>query len=259
MAIRTINYQDPMNVLSQYKPTTYTPNYPRLGEGFNNNGYNTNSNGNTYNGIYDSNAINTLGSTYANYLNNQYSPNIGIGTQSMMGYSPTLSVNNFDGTNSLYGYTPQISSTLGNFSGSNFSYGNSAISPNISLPNDLVNSGKSITELQNYKPSTGILPKNEDGSTNWFGNGGVVQGIQSIVGIGQSLFNMWQGYKQQKLMKEAFEETKRFNHANYQAMAKAHNANIRDQMSGRSTTLTSNAAKQTLVNNYRNRKIKEDY
>lgn len=238
------SYVDPMNVLSKYKPTTYTPNYPKFGESMNS-------------------LNNTIGTTSTNN-------NVGTGVQSMFngGYSPTLSLSYPDGSTSYLNGVNGIGNTAiqslqsyngPTFNGSNFSYGQSVIPPNITLPDDLVNSGKSITELQNYKPSTGILPRNEDGSVNLFGNGGVIQGVQSLVGIGQSIFNMWQGYKQQKLIEEAFEETKRFNHANYQAMAKSHNANIRDQQSGRSTTLTSNSARQSLINNYRSRKIKEDY
>ena len=263
----SLNYVDPMQTLAKYQPTTYQPNYPKLGEGTYNTNYNNASNGNTYSGIYNSNAINNhVGSLYNNPLDNS---SYGSAVSGLMGYTPTTTYNslNTDNTTSAFNLGNvgnSVSSTLGNFgSGSNFSYGSSNIanSPSINLPNVWNNGQSSISQLESYSPSTGsgILPKNQDGSTNWFGNGGVIQGIQSIVGIGQSIFNMWQGYKQQKLMKEAFEETKRFNHANYQAMAKSHNANIRDQMSGRMTTLSSAAAKNQARSNYQARKVKEDY
>lgn len=79
------------------------------------------------------------------------------------------------------------------------------------------------------------------------------------LGALQALYGMYQGNKQMKMTKEAFDEQKRLSHANYQMQAKAYNNNLRNQQSGRSFSGMSGAAKRTLGSEYRTRRAKDDY
>ena len=79
------------------------------------------------------------------------------------------------------------------------------------------------------------------------------------LGAMQALYGMYQGNKQMKMAKEAFDEQKRLSHANYQMQAKAYNNNLRNQQSGRSFSGMSGSAMRTLGSEYRTRRAKDDY
>ena len=83
--------------------------------------------------------------------------------------------------------------------------------------------------------------------------------IQSGIGVATSLANLYMGFKQQRLAKQQMKETLALQRANYRNTAKAMNAQYRDQMSGRGTTVMSGAAKRQLGQMYANRKVAEDY
>jgi len=85
------------------------------------------------------------------------------------------------------------------------------------------------------------------------------QWVGAGLGAMQALYGMYQGHKQMKMAKEAFDEQKRLSHANYQMQAKAYNNNLRNQQSGRSFSGMSGAAQRTLGSEYRTRKAKDDY
>lgn len=103
-------------------------------------------------------------------------------------------------------------------------------------------------------------PTNTDkfGNTLYNGANAFQWGMAGLSAL-QSLYGMYQGHKQMKLAKQAFEEQKKLSHANYQMQAKAYNNNLRNQQSGRSFGGMSGAAKRTLGSEYNTRRAKDDY
>lgn len=80
-------------------------------------------------------------------------------------------------------------------------------------------------------------------------------GIQGI----NSLANLYMGYKQYQLAKKNMEENLKLQRANYRNTARTINAQYRDQMSGRGSTLTSGRAARRLGRAYQNRRLEEEY
>ena len=83
--------------------------------------------------------------------------------------------------------------------------------------------------------------------------------VQSGIGAITSLANLYMGFKQQKLAQKQLEENLRLQRANYRNQARALNAQYRDQMSGRGSTVMSGSSKRALGEMYNNRKVSETY
>lgn len=83
--------------------------------------------------------------------------------------------------------------------------------------------------------------------------------VQTGVGVLSSLANLYMGFKQSKLAEKQLNETLALQRANYRNTAKAMNAQYRDQMSGRGTSVMSGSAKRKLGQMYANRKVSETY
>ena len=83
--------------------------------------------------------------------------------------------------------------------------------------------------------------------------------VQSGIGAATSLANLYYGFKQQKLAEKNLNETLALQRANYRNQARAMNAQYRDQMSGRGTTVMSGSAKRKLGEMYANRRVSETY
>lgn len=83
--------------------------------------------------------------------------------------------------------------------------------------------------------------------------------VQSGIGAATSLANLYYGFKQQKLAEKNLNETLALQRANYRNQAKAMNAQYRDQMSGRGTTVMSGSSKRKLGEMYANRRVSETY
>ena len=83
--------------------------------------------------------------------------------------------------------------------------------------------------------------------------------IQTGVGVATSLANLYYGFKQHKLDERHLNETLALQRANYRNQAKAMNAQYRNQMSGRGTTVMSGSAKRKLGEMYANRRVSETY
>lgn len=87
---------------------------------------------------------------------------------------------------------------------------------------------------------------------------GLQLGQLALQGVG-TLWGMYQGNKQMKMAQQQFQEQKALNHANFRNQAKTLNAQYRDQMSGRGYVGMSSSAKQALGDEFRRRKVEEDY
>lgn len=83
--------------------------------------------------------------------------------------------------------------------------------------------------------------------------------VQSGIGAITSLANLYMGFKQQKLAQKQLDENLRLQRANYRNQARALNAQYRDQMSGRGSTVMSGSSKRALGEMYNNRKLSENY
>ena len=82
---------------------------------------------------------------------------------------------------------------------------------------------------------------------------------QSDIGAATSLANIYYGFKQQKLAEKELNENLALQRANYRNQARAMNAQYRDQMSGRGTTVMSGSSKRKLGEMYANRRVSETY
>lgn len=80
-------------------------------------------------------------------------------------------------------------------------------------------------------------------------------GIQAA----SALYGMYNAQQQMKLAREAFNEQKAFNRANFRNQAKAMNAQYRDQHSGRGYVGMGSGARSSLGRNLRERLVAEDY
>ena len=99
---------------------------------------------------------------------------------------------------------------------------------------------------------------NEDVNSKWTRQdtfSAIQGGIQGI----NSLANLYMGYKQYQLAKKNMEENLKLQRANYRNTARTINAQYRDQMSGRGSTLTSGRAARRLGRAYQNRRLEEEY
>ena len=83
--------------------------------------------------------------------------------------------------------------------------------------------------------------------------------VQTGIGAATSLANLYYGFKQHKLAERNLNETLALQRANYRNQAKAMNAQYRDQMSGRGTTVMSGSSKRKLGEMYANRRVSETY
>lgn len=83
--------------------------------------------------------------------------------------------------------------------------------------------------------------------------------VQTGMGAITSLANLYYGFKQQKLAERNLDETLALQRANYRNQARAMNAQYRDQMSGRGTTVMSGSSKRKLGEMYANRRVSETY
>lgn len=90
------------------------------------------------------------------------------------------------------------------------------------------------------------------------GLSGFQLGQLALQGVGTA-WGIYQGDKQMKLAQQQFQEQKALNHANFRNQAKTLNAQYRDQMSGRGYVGMSSSAKQALGDEFRRRKVEEDY
>lgn len=83
--------------------------------------------------------------------------------------------------------------------------------------------------------------------------------VQTGIGAATSLANLYYGFKQNKLAEKQLEENLALQRANYRNQARAMNAQYRDQMSGRGTTVMSGSSKRKLGEMYANRRVSETY
>lgn len=83
--------------------------------------------------------------------------------------------------------------------------------------------------------------------------------IQTGIGVAASLANIYQSYRQNKLATQELRHKMNLDKANYRNQARSLNAQYRDQLSGRGTTLMSPSAKRRLGIDYDKRKISETF
>lgn len=132
-----------------------------------------------------------------------------------------------------------------------------SVTPTPSISNNNLASYVIGLNSQNVQPQ-GLFAQ----AKHWWNNSSFQDkgaALQGAVSTATSLWDMYQENRAYKLAKAQWEEQKALQRANYTNSAKAMNALYRDQQSGRSTTLMSNSAKQSLRNNYQSRKVKESY
>lgn len=156
------------------------------------------------------------------------------------------------------GLSPQHLEWLNNQNNFNYALNNGLISPDvtergISGYNIDPNIGKSISSNPNFNSNLDTFGnKVFAGGTglNWLG--GVAQ-------IGLGIWNAYNQGKQLKLAKQAFEEQKALQRANYRNQARAYNNNLRNQQSGRGYVGMSGSAARVLGQEYDARKANETY
>lgn len=119
----------------------------------------------------------------------------------------------------------------------------------------------SISDIMNDSSLSDKAKENILGSYNQFQNSQVTWGDVGKFGLGLATtgWNMYNQHKALKMQKEAFNETRAMNRANYAMQAKAYNNNLRNQQSGRSFNGMSGSAKLALGREYNSRKANETY
>lgn len=115
--------------------------------------------------------------------------------------------------------------------------------------------GSTYQDISNINQPTSNIPPQ---SQPWTGRD-TLGAVQTGFNVLSGLYNMWAQNQALKLAKRAQEEKIALQRANYTNTAKAMNAQYRDQMSGRGTSVMSGGAKRQLGRMYANRKVNETY
>lgn len=137
----------------------------------------------------------------------------------------------------------------------------SGIDPLKASMNDINNVTKQYMARQGNAGSNnglGLFGTDQNGNKTFMGGTGLNwAGFGLQAGLG--LYGAYQQNKQLGLAKQAFEEQRALQRANYKMQAKSYNNSLRNQQSGRGYVGMSGASKRTLGQEYNSRKAEETY